>query len=81
MAQKTTNLIIDAIDDLINEFGLRSYDRSPSPEVPLPLNISKRRDTIQFAMGVTDDMPFTRSNSMSSTLSDQSISSKSSSPV
>jgi hypothetical protein len=81
MAQKTTNLIIDAIDDFINEFGFRSYDVSPSPEVPLPLNISKRRDTSQFSGGMTRGTPFLRSDSMSSTLSDRSIASNSSSPV
>jgi hypothetical protein len=80
MAQKTADLIIDAIDDFFNEFGFKPYHVSPSPEVPLPLNISKRRDTSQFSARETDRMHFTRSDSMSSTTSEQSISSNHSSP-
>lgn len=79
MAQKTTSLIINAIDDFIDELGFRPYDVSPNPAVPLPLNISKRRDTSRFSDGSPDGMPFMRSDSISSTRSDQSISSNSSS--
>lgn len=79
MAQKTTNLIINAIDDFIDELGFKSYDMSPCPAVPLPLNISKRRNTSRFPDGTPGGMPFARSDSISSTLSDQSISSDNSS--
>lgn len=75
MAQKTTSLIINAIDDFIDELGFSPYDVSPNPAVPLPLNISKRRNTSRFSDGTPGSMTFTRSDSISSTLSDQSISS------
>ncbi|KAI7781033.1 hypothetical protein LA080_015267 [Diaporthe eres] len=79
MAQKTTSLIINAIDDFIDELGFSPYDVSPSPAVPLPLNIKKRRNTGRFSDGTPDRIPFMRSDSISSTQSDQSISSNSSS--
>ena len=80
MAQKTTNLIINAIDEFIDELGFRPYDMTSasSPSVPLPLNISKRRNTTQFSDGTP---AFTRSDSVSSIMSDQSISSNASSPI
>ncbi|KAJ0119816.1 hypothetical protein N8I77_012466 [Diaporthe amygdali] len=75
MAQKTTNLIISAIDDFIDELGF-SPCNVPSSPVPLPLNISKRRDPSRHSGGIS----FTRSDSMSSVSSNQSISSTASSP-
>lgn len=79
MAQKTTSLIINAIDDFIDELGFSPYYESPNPAVPLPLNISKRRNTSRFSDGTPGSMTFTRSDSISSTLSEQSISSNDSS--